>query len=139
MFTADWPLSLVIAEWVFKLVVIGLLLLRRRASSPTTLAWIIVIFALPLFGMILYLLFYIFLIDHSGRRVAEALMRAAQRGVECRVLIDAVGSKIFARSDLRRNMASAGVRIVEALKVHPLRMLFARIDLRNHRKIAVID
>jgi cardiolipin synthase len=86
-----------------------------------------------------HLLFYIYLDDHSGRRVAEALMRAAKRGVECRVLVDAVGSKIFARSNLRSQMQRAGVRVVEALPVHPIRMLFSRLDLRNHRKLAVID
>jgi cardiolipin synthase A/B len=86
-----------------------------------------------------HLLFYIYLDDHSGTRVAEALMRAAKRGVACRVLVDAVGSKLFARSKLRQDMEAAGVRVVEALPVHPLRMLLARMDLRNHRKIAVID
>src|SRR5262249_55358267 len=39
------------------------------------------------------LLFYIFEADDIGQRVADALVRAARRGVECRVLMDAVGSK----------------------------------------------
>jgi cardiolipin synthase len=86
-----------------------------------------------------HLLFYIYLPDHTGQRVGEALMRAAGRGVACRVLLDAVGSKIFLRSRLRQEMEAAGVRIVEALPVNPLRMLLYRIDLRNHRKIVVID
>lgn len=86
-----------------------------------------------------HLLTYIYLTDHSGQQVAEALMRAARRSVQCRVLVDAVGSKRFARSSLRRDLQSAGVRVVEALPSNPLRMLFARIDLRNHRKIAIID
>src|SRR4030095_13763495 len=47
--------------------------------------------------------------------------------------------KVFLRSALRREMEAAGVRIVEAMHVHPFRMLFYRIDLRNHRKIVVID
>ncbi len=86
-----------------------------------------------------HLLFYIYLSDHSGTRVAEALTAAARRGVTCRVLADGVGSKIFLRSDLRRRMAEAGVRVVEALPASVPRLLLARIDLRNHRKIAVID
>jgi len=86
-----------------------------------------------------HLLFYIFLDDHSGTRVAEALMRAAKRGVTCRLLVDGVGSKLFLRSALRRQLAAAGVHVVEALAAHPLRMLLSRIDLRNHRKIVVID
>lgn len=86
-----------------------------------------------------HLLFYIFLTDFNGRRTAAALMRAAQRGIACRVLVDAVGSRTFLKSDLRREMEGSGVRVVEALHANLLRMLFARMDLRNHRKIAVID
>jgi cardiolipin synthase len=86
-----------------------------------------------------HLLFYIFLDDRSGRLVAEALARAAGRGVECRVLIDAVGSRSLRKSKARRTMEHAGVRVVEALPANAIRMLFARLDLRNHRKIVVID
>lgn len=71
--------------------------------------------------------------------VAEALIRAAARGVACRVLLDAVGCKRLLRSPLAARMRAAGVQITAALPVNPLRMFFARIDLRNHRKIAVID
>jgi cardiolipin synthase len=86
-----------------------------------------------------HLLFYIYLADHTGERVAEALILAAQRGVACRLLVDAVGSKPFLRSALCERMRQAGVKIVEALPVNPFRMLLYRIDLRNHRKIVVID
>lgn len=86
-----------------------------------------------------HLLMYIYLNDHSGRRVGEALIAAAERGVTCRVLVDAVGSRPFLRSDLCRRMRAAGVQVVAALPVNPLRMLFARIDLRNHRKILIVD
>src|ERR1041384_2860984 len=43
------------------------------------------------------------------------------------------------RSDLPTRMIRAGVKFAAALPVNPLRMLFSRLDLRNHRKIAVID
>lgn len=86
-----------------------------------------------------HLLFYIWQPTGGGAMIGEALMRAASRGVACRVLVDAVGSKAFLRSELHDRMSAAGVRIVQALPVNPLRMLFARIDLRNHRKIAVVD
>lgn len=88
-----------------------------------------------------HLLYYIFAFDATGRRVAEALARAAQRGVRCRVLYDAVGSRPHARK-LHRFFDRAGV---EARPVLPtgligrLRGRTARADLRNHRKIAVID
>lgn len=86
-----------------------------------------------------HLLFYIFMDDASGRRVAEALMETARRGVACRLLVDAVGSSAFTGSTLRDELADAGVEVVEALPVNALRLLLARIDIRNHRKIAVID
>ena len=40
-----------------------------------------------------HLLFYIFLTDGSGTRVAEALAEAAERGVDSRLLVDGVGSR----------------------------------------------
>jgi cardiolipin synthase len=85
-----------------------------------------------------HLLFYIYTDDAVGRRVAEALVRASERGVRCRVLADAVGSSSLFRR-LAHQMRAGGVEVVPALRVGVLRMLFARMDLRNHRKIAVID
>lgn len=85
-----------------------------------------------------HLLFYIFADDDSGRAIANALARAAARGVRCRLLADAVGSPGLFRglaAELRRH----GVEVEPALRVHPLRALFHRLDLRNHRKLAVID
>lgn len=86
-----------------------------------------------------HLLFYIFMNDGTGRRVAEALQRAAARGVECRVLLDAVGSASLLASPIVDRMRDAGVRVVAALPANLLRAAFARLDLRNHRKLAVID
>ncbi|MHC4947239.1 MAG: cardiolipin synthase [Planctomycetota bacterium] len=86
-----------------------------------------------------HLSYYVFLDDHSGKRVAAALTRAAARGVACRLLVDAVGSRAFARSPARRRLEETGVRVVEALPANPVRMLFARMDIRNHRKLAIID
>ncbi|MHC5007872.1 MAG: cardiolipin synthase, partial [Planctomycetota bacterium] len=80
-----------------------------------------------------------YLDDHSGQRVAEALMDAAGRGVTCRLLVDGVGSVGFLRSHLRKRMQTRGVAVVEALPTSLLRLPFARIDLRNHRKLVVID
>jgi cardiolipin synthase A/B len=85
-----------------------------------------------------HLLFYIFLADELGRRVGEALTRAAERGVRCRVLMDAVGS----RQGLQRLaplLRSKGVEVLETLPVGLFRRNTARFDLRNHRKIVVID
>ncbi|MDD3799663.1 MAG: cardiolipin synthase [Novosphingobium sp.] len=88
-----------------------------------------------------HLCFYIWLADTNGLKVVEALCRAAQRGVAVRAMADGVGSGAIIASDHWQRMADAGVRLQIALKVgNPvLRVLFARIDLRNHRKIVVID
>jgi len=85
-----------------------------------------------------HLLYYIYVADETGRRVGEALSRAASRGVKCRVIADAVGSWSFFQGhddDLRRG----GVEVRAALPVGFARRSFARLDLRNHRKIAVVD
>jgi cardiolipin synthase len=88
-----------------------------------------------------HVLFYIWLPDHNGTRVAEALMRAAARGVACRAMADDLGSRGLIRSELWPRMEAAGVRLTRALPIgNPLlRALTARIDLRNHRKIVVVD
>lgn len=77
--------------------------------------------------------------DPGADRVLEAMIGAAQRGVECRVLLDGVGSWSFIGCPQWERMLAAGVKCVEALPVSIMRRPFARIDLRNHRKIAVID
>ena len=61
-----------------------------------------------------HLLFYIFQDDSVGRRVAEALARAAERGVACRVLADAVGSRQLFRR-LAPWLRQQGVRIFPVL------------------------
>jgi cardiolipin synthase len=87
-----------------------------------------------------HLLFYIFEPDATGRRVAEALMAAARRGVRVRVLLDATGSRrVFKRDGLAAHMRAAGVDVRPALPVRPWRQRLARFDIRNHRKIVVID
>ncbi len=88
-----------------------------------------------------HVLFYIWLPDGHGTRMAEALMRAARRGVTCRALADDIGSRQMIRHPLWSQMQAAGVRLARALPVGNmvLRALIGRIDLRNHRKIVVID
>lgn len=86
-----------------------------------------------------HFLFYIWLDDKAGTCIAEALIRAVERGVVCRVLVDAVGSKAFLRSSLCHRMKASGVKVQAALPANAIRAIFARLDLRNHRKIAVID
>jgi cardiolipin synthase len=85
-----------------------------------------------------HLLFYIFADDHATAPVVEALGRAAARGVRCRVLADAIGSRAGLRT-LRPRLAALGVAVHALLPVRLLPWRKARLDLRNHRKVAVID
>ena len=84
------------------------------------------------------LVFYIFRDDQTGRRIADALIEAAQRGVACRLIADAVGSHPML-AGLGSKLRRRGVQVCAALPINPLRRRLARIDLRNHRKVAVID
>jgi cardiolipin synthase len=85
-----------------------------------------------------HLLFYIYATDATAGRVTAALERAAGRGVKCRVLVDGVGSRVLLRHQAKA-MAGHGIEVREALPVGLFRRRVARIDLRNHRKLAVID
>jgi cardiolipin synthase len=85
-----------------------------------------------------HLLFYIFEDDDATAPVVEALGRAAKRGVRCRVLADAIGSRTGLRT-LRPKLTALGVAVQEMLPLSLLPWRKARVDLRNHRKIAVID
>ncbi|MDP7028780.1 MAG: cardiolipin synthase [Phycisphaerales bacterium] len=86
-----------------------------------------------------HLLTYIYLVDDVGEHIAEALLRAAARGVAVRLQVDSAGSRAFLKSNLRRDLATGGVHVAEMLPARLFRLIFARLDLRNHRKIAVID
>lgn len=88
-----------------------------------------------------HLCFYIWLPDHSGLKMVEALKRAASRGITCRAMADGLGSRTLIESEHWQAMRDAGVRLSVALPIGNvfLRPLRGRIDLRNHRKIVVID
>ncbi|MBA3326612.1 MAG: PLDc N-terminal domain-containing protein, partial [Rhodobacteraceae bacterium] len=88
-----------------------------------------------------HLMFYIWLPDRNGLRVAAAARRAAARGVTVRVMADDLGSRLLIGSSHWREMRDAGVRVISALPIGfaPFRPLKGRIDMRNHRKIVVID
>ena len=85
--------------------------------------------------------FYIWLDDHDGGRVADAVAAAARRGVQCRVMVDALGSRAFAHGPRWRQLKDAGVRLLRTLDdiSRWQHFVFSRADLRDHRKIVVID
>jgi len=84
-----------------------------------------------------HLLFYIVADDATTWRVIEALSQAVERGVVCRILADSLGS----RPDFDRlvpRLEATGILAEETMRVGLFRRA-GRLDLRNHRKIAVID
>ncbi|HEV2609825.1 MAG TPA: cardiolipin synthase [Noviherbaspirillum sp.] len=83
------------------------------------------------------LLSYIFDNDEVGMMFLQALQRAMQRGVQVRVLIDGVGAR-YTRPDMIRELRRAGVR-AEAFLPTRVPRLFRYANLRNHRKILVVD
>ncbi len=85
-----------------------------------------------------HLLFYIFADDAATAPIIAALGRAVERGVVCRVLVDSLGSR-SALPTLLPKLTSLGVRVSEMLPVGLFRRNKARLDLRNHRKIAIVD
>ncbi|MFO7761091.1 MAG: cardiolipin synthase [Desulfobia sp.] len=86
-----------------------------------------------------HLEFYIWEEKGLVNEIAAALIRAAERGVVVRILIDSLGSREFLKGKMIGKMRRAGIQVVETLPVGILRIIFRRIDLRNHRKIVIID
>ena len=83
--------------------------------------------------------FYIWNEGGLTRDVLNALIRAAERGVKCLVLIDALGAAPWWRSAEPEMLRQAGVELRAALPVGILHGLAGRTDLRLHRKIVVVD
>ena len=77
---------------------------------------------------------YIFQSDRAGRQFADAMIAAARKGVEVRLLVDAWGSKL---KELMRELQDAGVRVHE---YRPVRLFsIYKVGKRTHRKILVVD
>jgi len=80
---------------------------------------------------------YIFDSDESGQRFATALKAAADRGVAVRVLIDALGAS-YSWPRAYSLFAGSAVRVVKFLPFSFSERSFY-INLRNHRKLLVVD
>ena len=81
--------------------------------------------------------FFIWRNDARGRELLAALVAAAQRGVEVRVLVDQIGSLGMRRSFFRP-LVEAGGKFAWFRVAHPLRNRWI-FHLRNHRKLQIID
>lgn len=88
----------------------------------------------------LHVEFYIMSLDGTTQPFFDSLKRAKDRGVIVRVLFDHVGSLQY--PDYKRTklfLDAIGVQWHLMLPVQPLKGKFQRPDLRNHRKLMVID
>lgn len=88
----------------------------------------------------IFLEYYILALDSTTEPLFTALETAAAQGVKVRVLYDAFGVRKFDRKDeMLMRMKRAGI---EAHAMLPLRLPgkgYIRPDLRNHRKLVVVD
>ena len=82
---------------------------------------------------------YIYEDDATGQRIAQALARAARRGLAVHLLVDGFGSKRLDRAFME-NLQSAGVKVlVYRPHIAPWRSPRRQRLRRMHRKLAVID
>ncbi len=86
-----------------------------------------------------HLQFYIWQEGGRVNKIIDALMQVAARGVTCRMLLDSIGSRDFLKSATATKMRQAGINIQESLPAGIINALFWRMDIRNHRKLVVID
>lgn len=81
---------------------------------------------------------YIFDHDSAGARFVDAMAQAKARGVEVRVLVDAVGARYSGLSSIPHVLTARGIPVARFLPTMlPWRMPYA--NLRNHRKLLVVD
>jgi cardiolipin synthase A/B len=84
--------------------------------------------------------FYITAWDEVTEPFFLALTRARQRGVRVRLLLDHLGSRgIPVYKDTVARLEGSGIEWHRMLPIDPMHGKFRRVDLRNHRKIFVVD
>jgi cardiolipin synthase len=84
--------------------------------------------------------FYIMSSDHVTDELLTAMEEAAERGVEVRVLFDHLGTlRIKGYRRLKARLNASKIRWRPMLPLSPVHGQWRRPDLRNHRKIMVVD
>ncbi len=89
----------------------------------------------------IHLEFFALCRDDETEPVFQALERAARRGVKVRVLMDHYGSLVYFSHyrATRRSLSRAGIEHHVMLPLGIVNGELPRFDLRNHRKLVVID
>lgn len=84
--------------------------------------------------------FYIMSSDDSTDKLFRELEAAAERGVRVRVLFDHIGSlRVPGYRDMIRRLKASKIQWRRMLPLLPVKGQWRRPDLRNHRKILVVD
>jgi cardiolipin synthase A/B len=84
--------------------------------------------------------YYALVLDEATECVFAAMERAVQRGVKVRVLYDHLGSLSYKPyKAMQARLAAAGIEAHRMLAIDPLHKEWSRLDLRNHRKIVIVD
>lgn len=81
--------------------------------------------------------YYIFKADLLGKRIIEELTKKVKMGVEVRLLVDSMGSRMLTRKSLKTYLNAGGKYALFFPGILP--HINTRINYRNHRKIVVID
>lgn len=82
-----------------------------------------------------------YIIEPKGKveELLNLLCEIAAKGVKCQILADGVGSRNFFKSAWPKKLQEAGIQVENSLSVGLINTFLKRTDLRNHRKILVID
>ena len=84
--------------------------------------------------------FYITAWDEVTDPLFQAMVRATRRGVDVRLLFDHLGSRgLPSYKALLKRLRGTDIQWRPMLPIKPLQGRFRRPDLRNHRKILVVD
>jgi cardiolipin synthase len=84
--------------------------------------------------------FFILSVDDTSEPFFAALEKAVANGAEVRVLLDHLGSRTYPGfSATLERLSAMGARWSLMLPVQPLKGRYQRPDLRNHRKLVVVD
>jgi cardiolipin synthase len=112
--------ALYLLDLAIKVVALGLVPEGRRPSSAS--AWLLLILFLPVIGLVAFWLI------------------GSPRGVKVRLMFDHIGtSRIPGYRNMIKKLKHTAIEWHPMLPVQPLKGKWRRPDLRNHRKIVIID
>ncbi|QJC33995.1 cardiolipin synthase [Enterobacteriaceae endosymbiont of Donacia cinerea] len=87
----------------------------------------------------IHIVFYIWIPKGLVNEISKYMILAAKRGVKCYIMLDYIGSKSFFYSYWYKLMIHVGICIIKSLKITIFNFFHSRIDLRQHKKIILID